>query len=223
MAHTNKPSPIQYTPAQYRAQATLAKLLSMLETQRWVAVSERLPEWSEDQAIIGYTQHHDYGGQKLHELRASDFYEQDPDAPADEMGTELARNVTHWALAPTPEAQCDGDSAPLMLLDAIIAALAANIITNDSGMPPGNLDALAMQSAEEIAHAQAPTASSVLNDPAASFWLRGSLEHALARDPVDALNDAETLVAVLRTHADKAYAAAMDTLVARTASPRSGQ
>ena len=33
----------------------------------------------------------------------------------------------------------------------------------------------------------------VLDDPAASFWLRQSLRSALERDPVDALNDALVL------------------------------
>jgi len=33
----------------------------------------------------------------------------------------------------------------------------------------------------------------VLSDPAASFWLKDALRSALARDPVDAANDAEVL------------------------------
>lgn len=37
----------------------------------------------------------------------------------------------------------------------------------------------------------------VLADPAASHWLRQSLERALERDPVDALNDALVLASVL--------------------------
>ncbi len=37
----------------------------------------------------------------------------------------------------------------------------------------------------------------VLTDPASSNWLRQSLERALERDPVDALNDALVLASVL--------------------------
>ena len=38
----------------------------------------------------------------------------------------------------------------------------------------------------------------ILNDPASSFWLKEALGKCLTRHPVDALNDAETLVAVLQ-------------------------
>jgi hypothetical protein len=37
----------------------------------------------------------------------------------------------------------------------------------------------------------------VLFDPAASFWLKDVLRSALARDPVDAANDAEVLFRLL--------------------------
>lgn len=43
-----------------------------------------------------------------------------------------------------------------------------------------------------------PSPDQILNDPACSFWLKEALEKSLARDPVDALNDAETLVTVLQ-------------------------
>lgn len=42
-----------------------------------------------------------------------------------------------------------------------------------------------------------PEVREVLADPAASYWLRQSLETALERDPVDALNDALVLASVL--------------------------
>lgn len=42
-----------------------------------------------------------------------------------------------------------------------------------------------------------PTAMQVLGDRAASSWLRSALQSALDRDPVDALNDALLLAAVL--------------------------
>lgn len=44
-----------------------------------------------------------------------------------------------------------------------------------------------------------PTPDQILNDPAASFWLKETLQKALTRDPVDALNDAETLASVLKS------------------------
>lgn len=43
-----------------------------------------------------------------------------------------------------------------------------------------------------------PSCEEILNDPAASDWLKLALASALERDPVDAANDAEVLAAVLR-------------------------
>ncbi len=37
----------------------------------------------------------------------------------------------------------------------------------------------------------------ILRDPAASFWLKAALRSALARDPVEAANDAEVLTVLL--------------------------
>ena len=42
-----------------------------------------------------------------------------------------------------------------------------------------------------------PQIEEVLRDPAASFWLKAALNSALARDPVDAANDAEVLARLL--------------------------
>jgi hypothetical protein len=42
----------------------------------------------------------------------------------------------------------------------------------------------------------------ILQDPAASWWLKESLIRALSRDPVDALGDAEILVEVLKARMD---------------------
>jgi hypothetical protein len=42
-----------------------------------------------------------------------------------------------------------------------------------------------------------PTIEEVLRDPSASFWLKAALHSALARDPVDAVNDAEVLELLL--------------------------
>lgn len=42
-----------------------------------------------------------------------------------------------------------------------------------------------------------PEISTVLEDPAASFWLKAALRSALVRDPVDAANDAELLYELL--------------------------
>ena len=43
-----------------------------------------------------------------------------------------------------------------------------------------------------------PTIEEILNDPAASFWLKSALRSTLSRDPVDAANDADVLARVLR-------------------------
>ena len=42
-----------------------------------------------------------------------------------------------------------------------------------------------------------PKVQDILDDPAASDWLKSALINALARDPVDALNDALVLAEVL--------------------------
>lgn len=51
-----------------------------------------------------------------------------------------------------------------------------------------------------------PTTEEIINDPASSFWLKEAIGKCLERDPVDALNDAETLVAVLKTRLDSVVA-----------------
>lgn len=43
-------------------------------------------------------------------------------------------------------------------------------------------------------------AASIMTDPAASYPLKETLKRFLDRDPVDALNDAETLTLALRDH-----------------------
>lgn len=43
-----------------------------------------------------------------------------------------------------------------------------------------------------------PTVKEVMEHPAVSYWLKATLDTALQRDPVDALADAEFLVAILR-------------------------
>lgn len=45
-----------------------------------------------------------------------------------------------------------------------------------------------------------PTADHVFRDESASDWLKSVLRSALVRDPVDALNDALLLAAVLEEH-----------------------
>lgn len=44
-------------------------------------------------------------------------------------------------------------------------------------------------------------------DPATSYWLRNAIEANEHRDPVDALNDAETLVRILKERAPQALEA----------------
>ena len=47
----------------------------------------------------------------------------------------------------------------------------------------------------------------ILNDSAASDWLKSALSGALTRDPVDAANDAEIVAQVLRWRAEAALEA----------------
>lgn len=53
-----------------------------------------------------------------------------------------------------------------------------------------------------------PTIADLLSDPAASHWLKDSLQRALQRDPVDCANEAEVLAAVLSQRADESLASA---------------
>ena len=52
----------------------------------------------------------------------------------------------------------------------------------------------------ELVGPPAPTVAELLDDPAASKWLKAALREAVRRDPVDALNDAIVLAAVLESH-----------------------
>lgn len=47
-----------------------------------------------------------------------------------------------------------------------------------------------------------PNIVKILDDPAASYWLKAALVMALERDPVDAAHDAENLAATLRERCD---------------------
>ena len=47
-----------------------------------------------------------------------------------------------------------------------------------------------------------PLCMKIMNDYAATFWLKRTLASALERDPVDALADAEALARALREHCD---------------------
>jgi len=42
-----------------------------------------------------------------------------------------------------------------------------------------------------------PSVEAVIEDPASSYWLKASVQSAIQRDPVDALNDALLLTALL--------------------------
>ena len=44
-----------------------------------------------------------------------------------------------------------------------------------------------------------------VDDFATSFWLKHALDSALARDPVDAVNDAEVLLRVLRERLETVF------------------
>jgi hypothetical protein len=57
-----------------------------------------------------------------------------------------------------------------------------------------------MSQPAEIVAPPGPTADEVLDDAAASKWLKAALREALLRDPVDALNDALVLATVLEAH-----------------------
>jgi hypothetical protein len=46
-------------------------------------------------------------------------------------------------------------------------------------------------------------ADDILEDKAASYWLKNALRSALERDPVDAATDAEILAAALKEHLDE--------------------
>ena len=57
----------------------------------------------------------------------------------------------------------------------------------------------------------------ILNGPGTSAWMKLALSTALERDPVDAVNDAESLVLVLRHRAEQVSEAARAEIEARDA------
>lgn len=63
---------------------------------------------------------------------------------------------------------------------------------------------LAAQESDRIdaASRPTPTVQQLLDDPAASSWLKTALQAALRRDPVDAANEAEVLARALAVHAE---------------------
>lgn len=61
---------------------------------RWVPVSERLPEWTDDNSVrvLVYTEGYDFGGQQVFDIPAADFHILDDG----ERGTEETRCASHW-------------------------------------------------------------------------------------------------------------------------------
>jgi len=57
-----------------------------------------------------------------------------------------------------------------------------------------------MSQPAELEDASEAAIAEVLADAATSAWLKAALRDALRRDPVDALNDALLLAALLETH-----------------------
>ena len=51
---------------------------------------------------------------------------------------------------------------------------------------------------------ESPEIAAALADPSASYWLRDALRAALARDPIDAANDAARLSSLLEARANAA-------------------
>jgi hypothetical protein len=51
-------------------------------------------------------------------------------------------------------------------------------------------------------HMTLPSIEAILASPGTSFWLKGAIRTALNRDCLDALRDAEPLVAILKRHTD---------------------
>jgi hypothetical protein len=66
------------------------------QVQLWVIVSERLPEWTDDNSVrvLVYTEGYDFGGQQVFDIPAADFHIRDDDG---EPGTEETRCASHWA------------------------------------------------------------------------------------------------------------------------------
>jgi hypothetical protein len=54
---------------------------------------------------------------------------------------------------------------------------------------------------------QLPTIEQIIADPAASYWLKDALKQAIARDPLDALHDAMTLMTILHRNVESLNAA----------------
>jgi hypothetical protein len=60
-----------------------------------------------------------------------------------------------------------------------------------------------MNNPKQLSLTDDPEVRAVLADPAASHWLKNALRSAMARDPVDAANDADVLARLLDLRARK--------------------
>ena len=67
------------------------------EPVAWTPVTTRLPQYDDSRRVLCYCAEHDYGGTRFITLKASDFWEYDPDGDG-EPGTPDSRTVTHWML-----------------------------------------------------------------------------------------------------------------------------
>lgn len=70
----------------------------------WIAVTDRLPEWTEDRHafVLVYSDSHDWQGTQFAVMRQSDFWDIDPEGDG-EPGTDDARVVTHWRELRAPQ------------------------------------------------------------------------------------------------------------------------
>ena len=61
----------------------------------WVPVQERVPAWTEDDSVrvLALTADDDFGGEQVHDIKASDFYLDGGDGV---IGTEITEACTHW-------------------------------------------------------------------------------------------------------------------------------
>lgn len=82
---------------------------------------------------------------------------------------------------------------------ALLAIIEANIHFGEFGFATEVLaDYQTIELVEPPEPPKVPTPAEIYGDPCASYWLKDALATALERDPLDALRDAKTLLAVIK-------------------------
>ena len=113
-------------------------------------------------------------------------------------GFVVATDGHRMLTAVEPGVRLDGAAPVIIPNDTVDAALKQFAGEYGRGKPLGAVDVSITVDNLDAARA---AVQAVLDDPAASRWLKGALDGAMLRDPIDAAADADKLSRLLREYA----------------------